>query len=208
MSMPDSLETRPMTTPPSALAAIRAETEALGFTMASEADLGPLLALLAASKPAGRLLELGTGTGFGTAWLLSGMDRSARLTSVEQDAALAAVAHRHLDDDPRLDLRIMDGESFLEEAASAGKFDLIFADTWPGKFTHLDIALALLAPGGLYLVDDLLPGATWPEGHGEAVESLCDKLAQWPGGRFVRIDWGSGLGLLVAAADNHADATR
>jgi predicted O-methyltransferase YrrM len=51
---------------PEALAAIHKDTEALGFTMASEPQTGALLAALAASKPGGRLLELGTGTGVGT----------------------------------------------------------------------------------------------------------------------------------------------
>jgi hypothetical protein len=49
------------------LAAIRQDTEALGFTMMSEPRTGALLATLAASKPGGRMLELGTGTGLGTA---------------------------------------------------------------------------------------------------------------------------------------------
>ena len=48
---------------PPALAAIQAETVALGFNMASEPQTGALLRALAASKPAGTLLELGTGTG-------------------------------------------------------------------------------------------------------------------------------------------------
>ena len=62
---------------PEVLDAIRKDTEELGFTMASEPKTGALLAVLAASKPRGRFLELGTGTGLGTAWLLSGMDADA-----------------------------------------------------------------------------------------------------------------------------------
>ena len=56
---------------------VRKDTEELGFTMASEPKTGALLAVLAASKPGGQFLELGTGTGLGTAWLLSGMDADA-----------------------------------------------------------------------------------------------------------------------------------
>ena len=48
------------------------------------------LAALAASKPGGRLLELGTGTGIGTAWLLSGMDGDARLDTVDVDEQVTA----------------------------------------------------------------------------------------------------------------------
>ena len=64
---------------PDALEAILKDTAALGFTMASEPRTGALLAAFAASKPGAKILELGTGTGLGTAWLLSGMDADARL---------------------------------------------------------------------------------------------------------------------------------
>lgn len=65
---------------PSALAALLAQTAEINFTMASEPKTGAVLRVLAASKLAGRMLELGTGTGVGTAWLLAGMDAASRLT--------------------------------------------------------------------------------------------------------------------------------
>src|SRR3954447_9843777 len=86
-------------TPP-VLAAIQAETARLGFSMASEPKTGALLAALSASKPGGRLLELGTGTGIGTAWLLSGMDATATLDTVDTGDAVVAIARRHLGGDP------------------------------------------------------------------------------------------------------------
>lgn len=51
---------------PAAISAIASESRALGFDKISEPRVGSLLAVLTASKPAGRLLELGTGTGHGT----------------------------------------------------------------------------------------------------------------------------------------------
>ena len=87
---------------PEVLDAIRKDTEELGFTMASEPKTGALLAVLAASKPGGQFLELGTGTGLGTAWLLSGMDADARLDTVDIDADVVAVAKRHLGADSRV----------------------------------------------------------------------------------------------------------
>ncbi len=65
---------------------ITADTAAAGFTMASEPKTGALLSVLAASKPGGRLLELGTGTGIGTAWMLSGMDADRTLDTVDVEA--------------------------------------------------------------------------------------------------------------------------
>jgi len=188
----------PTTTPadaPGVLAAIQADTAALGFDMASEPLVGSLLRTLAAGKPEGQLLELGTGTGLGAAWLLDGMTTGARLTSIEQDQRIADVARRHLGDDARATFVVGDAGVFLEEAS--GSFDLIFADTWAGKFTHLDEALALLAPGGIYVVDDLLPQPNWPDGHGGRVAALVARLEADPGLAVSRLDWATGV--LVAA---------
>jgi predicted O-methyltransferase YrrM len=70
---------------PEAVRGIVADTEAMSFNMISETKVGSLLTALAASKPAGRFLELGTGTGHGTAWLLAGMDPASTLDSVDCD---------------------------------------------------------------------------------------------------------------------------
>jgi predicted O-methyltransferase YrrM len=53
--------------------------------MASEPLVGALLRTLVASKPAGRFLELGTGTGVATTWMLDGMDPASALTTVDTD---------------------------------------------------------------------------------------------------------------------------
>lgn len=182
----------PSPRPPTQLDAILADTRDLGFTMACEPEVGGLLATLAAGKPGAQALEIGTGTGVGTAWLLSGLDVNARLISVDQDERVQAVARRHLGSDPRAEFVTMDGGAWLEANATA-RFDLIFADSWPGKFTHLDRALGLLAPGGFYVVDDLKPQPTWPSGHGEAVEAFVAILSQQPDLSVSFLPWSSGV---------------
>jgi predicted O-methyltransferase YrrM len=148
-------------TGPAVLDPLRAAAARRGFTLSCDARTGALLAALAAARPGGRLLELGTGVGEGTAWLLSGMAPDARLVTVELDAALQDVARDHLGADPRVTFVTSDGGDWLTGAATRGEgFDLVFADTWPGKFTHLDEALSLVRPGGTYLIDDLLPSTT------------------------------------------------
>ncbi|MEP6915661.1 MAG: class I SAM-dependent methyltransferase [Acidobacteriota bacterium] len=181
---------------PAALERLTDDTQRLGFTLASEPRTGAVLRVLAASKPGGRLLELGTGTGVGTAWLLDGMDRDARLLSIDTEAPVQAVARRHLGDDPRVTFQLGHGGAFLEQA-SAQTFDLIYADAWPGKFTHLDEALSLLTIGGMYLVDDLLPQPNWPVEHAPRVPVLIDRLRNRPGFVEVTLAWSSGLMLLV-----------
>src|SRR5262245_52236178 len=91
-----SMNDHDLTRKPAALDAILNDTNALGFTMASEPKVGALLAAVAASKPGGRFLELGTGTGHGTAWLLSGMDSASSLVTVDNDPLVVAIAQHHL----------------------------------------------------------------------------------------------------------------
>jgi predicted O-methyltransferase YrrM len=181
---------------PAGIAGIVAETEALSFNMMSEAKVGALLAVLAASKPGGRLLELGTGTGHGTAWLLSGMDAGATLDSIDTDEAVVAVARRHLGSDRRVTFHVTDGAEFLKKEGLQ-PFDMIYADAWPGKFSHLDEALSLLRPGGLYVIDDLLPQPNWPDGHAARVPVLIDQIERRSDFSTVRLAWASGLMLVV-----------
>ncbi len=189
---------------PAVIEAILDDTAALGFNMASDAGVGALLAALASSKPGGRFLELGTGTGHGTAWMLSGMDAGSTLETVDNDAGPVAVAQRHLGRDSRVRFHVMDGAAFLQDAA--GSFDVIYADAWPGKFSHLDKALALLAPGGFYVIDDLLPQANWPEGHAAKIPPLVADLERRPEFSTVRLAWASGVMLVVRRSAGGAAA--
>jgi predicted O-methyltransferase YrrM len=181
---------------PTALEAILRETANVGFSMPSEPQTGSFLRTLAASKPAGRFLELGTGTGVATAWLLAGMDHASRLETVDNDPAVVAIARRHLGADPRVTFLLDDGAAFIERQTPAC-YDFVFADAWPGKFSHLEQALALVRVGGLYFVDDLLPQQNWPEGHAPSVAALIEHLATHD--RFVatKFAWASGLMILV-----------
>ena len=181
---------------PQAVRSIVADTQAMAFNMISEARVGALLAVLAASKPAGRILELGTGTGHGTAWLLAGLDAASTLDTVDTDERVVAVARQHLGADRRVTFHLMDGGTFLRRATHP-QFDLIYADAWPGKFSHLDEALAGLRHGGIYVVDDLLPQANWPEGHVPKVPALIDDIERREEYTTVKLAWASGLMLVV-----------
>lgn len=181
---------------PSVLDALRRDTERVGFAMASEPKTGSFLRTLAASKPGGRFLELGTGTGVGTAWLLAGMDLRSHLDSVDTDATMQEIARRHLGHDARVTFHVADGAAFLEQTPPQ-QFDFIYADAWPGKFSHLEVALSLLRVGGIYLVDDLLPQPNWPEGHAPKVPLLIDQLESRHGFVATKLAWASGLMVLV-----------
>ena len=152
-----------------------------GFTMMSDPLTGNLLASLASSKPGGRLLELGTGVGLGTAWLLSGMDEAARLETVEVNSDLAQIAEEHLGRDQRLTIHTEDGLEYLKRTQGQS-FDLIFADAKPGKIDQPELALNLVTPGGFYIIDDL--NLAWKE-QDEIYEPDDYILNVWRGQRRV-----------------------
>jgi predicted O-methyltransferase YrrM len=179
-------------TEPAAIPALWVDTQAAGFTMATDPLTCSLLRTLAASKISARFLELGSGTGLSTAWLLDGMDANSRLITVDNDASLLAILKQHLGQDPRLDIVCADGDEFLK-SLKGERFDFIFADTWPGKYRLLEEALELLNSGGMYVVDDMLPQPNWPEGHAEQVAALIAKLEQIPGLQISKLSWASGI---------------
>ena len=184
---------------PKSLQGIIADTEVLGFDMPSEPKTGALLKTLAASKPNGRFLEIGTGTGLSTAWILAGMDSQSSLCSVDNAPEVQQIARNHLREDSRVDFICTDAESWLINNQDQA-FDLIFADAWPGKFSRLDEALNLLALGGLYVIDDLLPQANWPEGHAPKVTVLMEEIENKEQFTSVRMAWASGLMLVTRVA--------
>ncbi|WP_330310429.1 MULTISPECIES: hypothetical protein [unclassified Streptomyces] len=96
---------------------------------------GSLRATLAASKPGGHLVELGTGVGAGAAWLLHGMHPDARLISIEADEAVQAIATKRLAADPGVTFETTDEDQWLDTYEGPG-LALAYVDCRPGKF-HL-----------------------------------------------------------------------
>ena len=182
--------------PPPALPSILKETERKGFGMPSEPLIGALLRVLAASKPGGRFLELGTGTGIATAWLLSGMCQDSTLVSVDNDLNVQSVAAQILGGDKRLKFVHTDGLDYLSKQP-AMSFDMVFADAMPGKYDGLRLSLGVVTPGGFWIGDDLLPQPNWPEGHASKVPLLLNELASHPEFTILPLAWASGAVVAV-----------
>lgn len=167
-----------------------------GFTMASDKLTCSLLRTLAATKPAGKFLELGTGTGLSTACILDGMDENATLITVDNDDTFLVIARDHLNSDERVQIILSDGAEWIEKNANE-KFDYIFADTWHGKYLLLDETLAMLNKGGLYIIDDMLPQPNWPEGHAAKAEKLIATLDGREDLFVTEQNWASGIIIAV-----------
>ena len=171
-------------------------TRLSGFTMASDLLTCSLLRTLAASKPSGQFLELGTGTGLSTSWILDGMDAASTLTSIDNDPAFLEIAKTYLGSDPRLHLILTDGAAWVEENKDR-KYDYIFADTWHGKYLLLDEVLSMLNKGGLYIIDDMLPQPNWPEGHAEKAIHLMSYLETRTDLWLTKQVWATGITIAV-----------
>jgi predicted O-methyltransferase YrrM len=139
---------------PEAVLAAYERAASTGFRLACEADVGRLLAALAAAVPAGgRVLEIGTGVGVGLAWLVHGLGPrqdvavvTVELDDVVQQTALAARWP------PWVGFESGDG---AEVVGRLGQFDLIFADAPGGKIFKLRRTVAALREGGVIVVDDM-----------------------------------------------------
>jgi len=177
---------------PQAYIQIDEATKDSGFTMASDVLTCSLLRTLACSKPTGKFLELGTGTGLSTSWILDGMDDDARLISVDNDEKFLDIARQFLRNDKRLTLVSSDGGEWVRENRNK-KFDYIFADTWHGKYLMLDEVLSMLNRGGIYIVDDMLPQLNWPEGHQEKAMKLVKDLENRNDLILTKQVWATGI---------------
>ncbi|MFN2495807.1 MAG: O-methyltransferase [Pseudonocardiaceae bacterium] len=166
--------------------------ERAGFAMSCTNRTGALLATLAASKPDGRFLELGTGTGVGAAWLLAGMTRHAHLVTVETDPATAAIARKILGGEKRVSLVVADADTWLDNYDGPG-VDLVFVDCRPGKSHRRTDLLTHLNLGGMYVGDDLLPQPTWPDDHQPRVDTFLAEIVTQPGLQVTVLNWSSGL---------------
>lgn len=191
MTLDNEVDTRP-----SAYDSIKKATEACGFLQMSEISTCTLLKTLAASKPAAKFLELGTGTGLATAWILDGMDQNSTLVSLDNDETLLGIAKENLGIDNRLTLICTDGGEWIKKN-NRQKFSFIFADTWPGKYTHLEETLEMLETGGMYIIDDMLPQANWPDGHAEKVAGLLSYLDGRENLVLTKMGWASGIVIVV-----------
>lgn len=181
---------------PGRVSKLLSESECVGFKMSCDPATGAVLRFLVASKPGGRFLEIGTGTGVGTAWMLDGMDAGSKLMSIDVDASVQSIARSVLGGDERLQLETVDGSTFLRGVVP-DSVDFLFADFRPGKFVDRDFALRALRRGGIYAVDDLLPQPTWPEDHQPRVDLFLEEVLRDESIVPLPIEWASGLFLAV-----------
>jgi predicted O-methyltransferase YrrM len=164
----------------------------IAFSMPSDLQTGSLLRTLVASKPKGHFLELGTGTGLSLAWIMEAIDNQSVVISIDNSETYLAIAQAHFGKDSRLALICQDANIWIQNNAHQ-RFDLIFADTWAGKYEQLEATLALLKTGGFYIIDDMRPQPNWPEGHELKAENLINHLHTRKDICLTILNWSTGI---------------
>lgn len=167
---------------------------AAGFENSSEPGIGRLLMTLAAAvRPGGRVLEIGTGMGVGTAWLIEGLAArpDVELVTIESDPQRA----RHAAEAgwPAF-VRSMAGD-ILVEIGGLGSFSLIFADAEGGKLYGFDGTLAAVERNGILVLDDMRFQGRNPAIEEGVVRARRQILAD---DRFVCAELNWSCGLLIA----------
>jgi predicted O-methyltransferase YrrM len=120
------------------------------------------------------------------------MDAAARLTTVERNPDVQAVAKKHLGEDRRVTFILGDGADYLR-AAPAASVDFLFADGGAGKGRDLDLGLRVVAPGGIYIGDDLRQHLLQDNGRAERMRAFEAALQARPDFAVVKLDWSSGV---------------
>jgi demethylmenaquinone methyltransferase/2-methoxy-6-polyprenyl-1,4-benzoquinol methylase len=168
-----------------------ARAAAAGFEHSSDPGIGRVLMTLAAAvRQGGRVLEIGTGMGVGTAWLIEGLATASdvELVTIESDPQRARWAAQA--DWPAF-VRPIVGDA-LVELGGLGTFSLVFADAEGGKMYGLDLTLAAVEMRGVLVLDDMRFQGRNPAIEEGVVRARRQLLAD---DRFVcaEMTWSSGL---------------
>ncbi len=177
---------------PAVFATLERKSEEIGFTMPSDVHMGTLLKTLISSKPNGRFLELGTGIGLSLSWMIDGMDTGSRLITLDTNQELIDIAEEYFGNDQRIEILCEDAATWIKNYKGT-KFNLIFADAWPGKYSEIDEVLDLIELGGFYVIDDMSPQSNWPEGHHRHVRKLVSYLEERVDFNLTKMNWSTGI---------------
>ena len=123
-------------------------------------DEGALLTMLARLTNTKAALEVGTFTGYSAICIARGLAPGGRLTCLELDPELAAIAQANLEDAgvaDRVEIRVGPALDALRALPPEPAFDFVFLDAdklgYPDYYEEL---VPRLLPGGLLLLDNVL----------------------------------------------------
>lgn len=155
---------------------LREETAALPMAIMQIApEQGQFMTLLVRMTAARRCLEIGTFTGYSALCMAQALPESGELVACDISEEWTAIAQRYWREagmDARIRLELRPALETLALLAEEGgePFDMVFIDADKTNYdAYYEAALALLRPGGIILVDNVL----W---DGQVLDSRSDDV--------------------------------
>jgi predicted O-methyltransferase YrrM len=119
---------------------------------------GRLLAVLSGQVKQGKILEIGTGLGVGSAWILSAIQPHVQFVSVDLEEHKVKLVRNNLNH-PQATFICGDWKELIK----SGPFQFVFADAAAAKSIEGELLIDILEVGGLLFMDDFTPEEHWPE---------------------------------------------
>jgi caffeoyl-CoA O-methyltransferase len=147
------------------LAEMEARAEEKGFPIIG-AQAGRLFEILARATGARRVLELGSGFGYSAWWFARGLPPDGRVVCTdfsEENRELALGFLRRAGLAEKVEFHV--GDALALARARKGPFDIVFNDIDKHAYPDsIEVAAALLRPGGLFITDNALWAGKVAEG--------------------------------------------
>lgn len=179
----------------------------------SDPEVASFLAVTARAAGATRIVEVGTNIGYGAIVLARAAGPSARVVTLEKDAATVAVARGYIARaklDAQIEVREGDAIAELEKiAAGPDEIDLVYIDCVKEDYVrYLELVVPKLSARGVVVADNVLwrglvAKADVPEKERVRVEALRAfnrALVSEPRLRAVVLPLGDGVGYAVRAS--------
>jgi predicted O-methyltransferase YrrM len=148
---------------------LRADTAQLpSGGMQISADQGVFLAFLVRLVGARRALEVGSFTGYSALCIAEALPEGGELVACDVSEDWTAIARRYWDEagvSGRITLRLAPAQETLAALALEGaSFDFAFIDADKESYdAYYEAVLALLRPGGMMALDNMMPHGVWDE---------------------------------------------
>ncbi|MCF1502450.1 class I SAM-dependent methyltransferase [Afifella sp. H1R] len=160
---------------------LRAETLALpNGHMATTPAAGQLLALLARTISARRVLEVGTFTGYSALSVAAVLPEDGELVACDNSPAWTAIARRYWEEAglaERITLKLGDATETLKLLLAEGgeaSFDFATIDADKENYdTYYELCLRLVRPGGLIVFDNMFWGRSVADPKDNATDTVA-----------------------------------
>ncbi|HET9102062.1 MAG TPA: O-methyltransferase [Solirubrobacteraceae bacterium] len=167
-----------------------------------------LLEMLVVATGARHVLEVGTFTGVGTLTMAAALPAGGRVTTLERDEAMGAVARRHFGESPYAErIELIVGDAVQTIAGLKGPFDVVYIDAAKVQYPdYYEGVLPKLAPRGVIVADNLFrAGATLDpahtDAHTEGVRRFARRVQDDPRVHNALLTVGDGLLMAWPAPD-------